>query len=160
MLDSVYSAMQKVLSADSQTIFPPLQVNWSVNNVPSISINYALGLISTSHYTNGNLYILGDEDLDTDEYDDHVIAHEWGHYYEDKFSRSDSIGGPHGGEDTLDIRVAFGEGWGNAFSGMALEDPVYFDTFGDAQANGFNFNVESGTSTNKGWYNESSIQRI
>jgi hypothetical protein len=34
----------------------------------------------------------------TDEYDDHVIIHEWGYCFEDKFSRSDSIGGNHSNE--------------------------------------------------------------
>ena len=30
----------------------------------------------------------------------------------------------HGGSSTLlDLRVAFGEGWGNAFAGMVLGDP-------------------------------------
>jgi hypothetical protein len=148
MLDTIYTSMQKVLEVDGAVVFPPLVVNWYAGNVDG------------TYYTDGNLFIFGDEDLDTDEYDDHVISHEWGHYYEDKLSRSDSIGGSHGGDDTLDIRVAFSEGWGNAFSAIALENPVYYDTFGDAQANGFNFNVESGTSETKGWYNEFSVQRI
>ncbi len=159
VLDNAYMSIQKVLTANSNTIFPSLVINWSVNNV-SIPGDTADGHITTSHYTNGNLFILGDADSDTDEYDDHVVTHEWGHYYEDKFSRSDSIGGPHGEEDILDIRVALGEGWGNAFSGMALDDPVYFDTLGTAQSSGFYFDVESGTSTTKGWYSESSVQRI
>jgi hypothetical protein len=148
MLDTIYASMQKVLEADVGAVFPPLLVNWYAGNVDG------------TYYTEGGLFIFGDENLDTDEYDDHVIAHEWGHYYEEKFSRSDTIGGDHGEEDILDIRVAFSEGWGNAFSAMALEHPVYFDTFDAMQANGFNFNIESGTTTTKGWYNESSIQRI
>ena len=159
VLDNAYQSIQKVLSANSNTVFPTLVMNWSINNV-SLYGNTSLGQITTSHYSDGNLFILGDADSDTDEYDDHVVTHEWGHYYEDKFSRTDSIGGPHGSEELLDIRVALGEGWGNAFSGMALDDPVYFDTLGISQASGFTFNVESGTSTNKGWYSESSIQRI
>ena len=159
LLDSVYRAIQKVLSANENTVFPPLFVNWSVNNV-AISGDKTIGQITTSHYTDSNLYILGDEDSDTDEYDDHVVTHEWGHYYEDKFSRSDNIGGQHSGEDILDIRVAFGEGWGNAFSGMALDNPIYFDTLGVSQSTGFYFDVELGTSTSNGWYSESSIERI
>jgi hypothetical protein len=159
VLDNAYRSMQIVLSANANTVFSPLQMNWSINNVP-VSGDTAQGQIMTSHYSKSNLFILGDADTDTDEYDDHVIAHEWGHYYEDTFSRSDSIGGPHGQNDILDIRVALGEGWGNAFSAMALEDPDYFDTLGLSQASGFTFNVESGTSTTKGWYSESSIQRI
>ena len=160
ILDSIYSAISKVLSADQNTVFPPLNVNWSVDNVASSRENISLGQIITSHYVDSNLYILGDADSDTDEYDDHVVTHEWGHYYEDKFSRSDSIGGSHGAEDHLDIRVAFGEGWGNAFSAMALDDPIYFDTMDIAQSDGFFFDIESGTSTTKGWYSESSIERI
>lgn len=159
ILDDVYYAMQRVLSADAQAAFPELQVNWSVKNV-SVSGDTTQGQISTSHYTNSNLYILGDADSDTDEYDNHVITHEWGHYYEDKFSRSDSIGGSHGSDELLDIRVAFSEGWGNAFSAMALDDPLYYDTQDSQQSSGFNFNVEKETHSNAGWYSESSIQRI
>ncbi len=66
---------------------------------------------------------------DTDEFDQHVIAHEFGHYIEANFSRADNIGGAHGIGDKLDIRVAFGEGFGYAFSAMVLNDPVAVDTF-------------------------------
>ena len=59
---------------------------------------------------------------DSDEYDRHIIIHEWGHYFEDKLSRADSIGGPHGLSDRLDFRVAFGEGWGNAISAIITDD--------------------------------------
>jgi len=159
MLDTVYSAMSIVLSADSSAVFAPLVVNWSTLNTVA-SGNKTSGQIGTSHYIGGNLFILGDDDLDTDEYDDHVIAHEWGHYYEDKFSRSDSIGGSHGGVDILDIRVAFGEGWGNAFSGMALNNPIYFDTSDAGQTGGFTINVESGTTSNPGWFSETSVENI
>ena len=159
MLDTVYASILTVLSADSEAVFPPLKLNWSINNIAAEG-DPKNGEITTSHYIDKNLYILGDENADTDEYDDHVIAHEWGHYYEDVFSRSDSIGGDHGKDEHLDIRVAFGEGWGNAFSAMALHAPVYFDTFGNRQSSGFNFNMEADTNNNKGWFNESSIQRI
>ena len=159
ILDDIYAAMQTLLSADSNTIFPNLTVNWSIDNTTD-SGDKTQGQIGSSHYTNGNLYILGDEDHDTDEYDDHVITHEWGHYYEDKFSRSDSIGGNHYTGDKLDIRVAFGEGWGNAFSAISLNDPIYFDTLGSAQSTGWSMNMESDTETPQGWYSESSIQNI
>ena len=159
LLDSVYASMLTVLEADPQADFPPLRVNWSIKN-RAYDGDPSNGDIGTSYYYDRNLYILGDEDSDTDEYDDHVVSHEWGHYYEDVFSRSDSVGGSHGASDILDIRVAFGEGWGNAFSAMALGHPVYFDTLGFSQSDGFNFDVESGTNDHKGWYSEGSIQRI
>ncbi len=122
ILDSIYQAMKKVRDADSSAVFPKLKANWSIYNVPAgTGSEYELrsGLIGTTHFDgDGNLYILGDADSDTDEYDDHVIIHEWGHYFEQSFSRADSIGGPHGSGDRLDIRVAFGEGWENAFSAI------------------------------------------
>jgi hypothetical protein len=160
ILDDIYAAMQTLLDVESDTVFPDLVVNWSTENTTSGNNNEANGEIGTSHYTDGNLYILGDADNDTDEYDDHVITHEWGHYYEDKFSRSDSIGGNHGGGDRLDIRVAFGEGWGNAFSAISLNDPVYFDTYDDKQEDGWSMDMESGTANPHGWYSEASIQNI
>ena len=159
ILDTIKSAMKKVQSADAQIVFPPLVVNWSPSNVAAVGRTDA-GQIGTSNYSSGNLYILGDAGSDTDEYDNHVIAHEWGHYYEDKFSRSDSIGGSHSGNDLLDIRVAFGEGWGNAFSAIALDDPIYFDTSGSEQGSGSETDMESGTTSNPGWYNETSVQNI
>jgi hypothetical protein len=96
---------------------------------------------------------------DTDEFDQHVIAHEFGHYIEDKFSRSDSIGGPHGLGDVLDLRVAFGEGWGNAVSAMVLNDPGYRDSF-DGIDNDFGFNLESDANPAPGWYSEQSAGEL
>jgi len=104
--------------------------------------------------------ILGAANTDTDEYDEHVVIHEWGHYFEDQLSRSDSIGGPHSLGDRLDPRVALGEGFGNALSGMLTDDPFYRDSFGSGQASGFQINVESNNYFNEGWFNEGSVQSI
>ena len=43
---------------------------------------------------------------------------------------------------------------------MALEDPIYFDTNGYNQSSGLYFDIESGTNTNIGWFNEGSIHRV
>jgi hypothetical protein len=160
MLDSINTVMQKVVEVKSDVEFPKLTVNWSVNNVAA-SGEQSLGQIVTSNYDGAsNLWILGDANSDTDEYDDHIIIHEWGHFFEDKFSRSDSIGGPHSSGDALDIRVAFGEGFGNALSAIATDDPIYFDTSGYGQSSGWSMNIESATPQNPGWFSEASIQRI
>jgi hypothetical protein len=107
------------------------------------------------------LFILGAANSDTDEYDTAVVGHEWGHYYEDKFSRSDSIGGSHSGSAMLDIRLAFGEGFGTALGCMIIDSPFYLDSLGSSQAStGVFINLESGASTNAGWYNETSISKI
>ncbi len=164
VLDSVYTAMKKVISADSKIDFPLLKVNWSVNNVSAgngTESELRDGQIVTSHYDGENkLYILGDENADTDEFDNHIIIHEWGHYFENKFSRADSIGGPHTEGDMLDMRLAFGEGFGNAWSAIATDDPIYYDTSGQHQGLGWAMNIENEQPNNPGWYSESSIQRI
>lgn len=164
ILDTVYEANNLVVSTDPSVAMPQLLINWSINNVPADG-DPAQGQIGTSYYSPNEqqLYILGEEGNDTDEYDNHVIAHEWGHYFEKMFSRSDSWGGSHGLLDKLDPRVAFGEGFGNAFSGMALDDPIYVDTIGLSQAgNAIVLNLEDNNYEEavEGWFSETSIQAI
>jgi hypothetical protein len=147
ILDSIYLAMSKVHAVDSTVNFPLLKINWSVNN------------INTGTYYDGldNIVLQGDQQGDSDEYDDHIVIHEWGHFFERIFSRADNIGGAHGANEHLDIRVAFGEGFGNALSAMVTDDPLYFDTFGN---NGWNMNIEQAVHETPGWFSEASIQRI
>lgn len=163
ILDTVYQAYNKVITANPAVTMPQLLLNWSVNNVP-VNGDETLGQIGTSYYDSNEkqLYILGAENNDTDEYDNHVIAHEWGHYFEYRFSRSDSIGGDHGTGNKLDPRVAFSEGFGNAFSGMATNNPYYIDTGGTSQATIELFmDLDNYTDPNSvGWYSETSVQRI
>jgi hypothetical protein len=151
--------MQKVIKADNSVTFPALVVYWSKNNIAAAG-SIADGQIETSHFDGTSLYILGVANSDTDEYDDHVIIHEWGHYFESAFSRTDSIGGGHTFGDKLDIRVAFGEGWGNAFSAIVTDNSIYYDTMGAGQSFGWYMNIESQPQKNAGWYSEASIQRI
>ena len=170
--DTVYNAMQMVRVANPTATFAPLVLNWSPNNTVSCNDGtapYANGCVGTSFFTTSKakdgsivreIYILGKEDSDTDEYDDSVVAHEWGHYYEDWFSRSDSVGGRHQGDDALDIRVAFGEGWGNAVSGMITGEEFYRDTQGDNQGSGFDLGLEFQETNHDGWWNETSVQLI
>jgi len=163
ILDSVLSAIDKVSAAKPSLVFPTLKINWSVNNTNE-SGDESLGKIGTSHYSpsSGELYILGKANVDTDEFDTHVVVHEWGHYFEDKLGRSDSIGGQHGSGDEKDIALAFGEGWGNALSAMIL-DPlvIYRDSMGQRQATiGVRFSLESSTDSSPGWFSEISVQEI
>ena len=161
ILDAVYKAIQKILAVEATADFPALDLNWSVNNTDS-SGNLALGQIGTSFYSNDEIYILGDDNNDTDEFDDHVIIHEYGHYLEDNLSRSDSIGYQHSSGDLLDPRVAYGEGFGNAWSGIVTDDPVYRDSRLNLQASGFPIDVENDTvtATQTGWFSETSVQAV
>ena len=165
ILAPIYESMQRIVAVDPDVVFPAIDFSWSTNNRSSTSFNIATGDIGTSSYvtsSNGDrrVLILGDANNDTDEYDEHVVIHEWGHYFEDQLSRSDSIGGPHGLADRLDARVALGEGFGNALSGIMTDDPFYRDSFGSAQGSGFFINVENNNNQNEGWYNEASAQSI
>ncbi|MGJ7529011.1 hypothetical protein [Variovorax sp. GB1P17] len=163
ILDTVYTAMQKVLSVAPASAFPVLRVFWSPDNAPAGG-SVAAGQIGTTFFINRStgreIYVLGKEDVDTDEFDAPVIAHEWGHYYQSSFSRDDSTGGDHTGDDRVDRRLAFSEGWGNAWSGIALNRRNYVDSKGARQAGGGSLDLTTGPSTNPGWYRETSIQAI
>ncbi|MNK45173.1 hypothetical protein D3C87_639250 [compost metagenome] len=166
VLDTIYTSMQKVLSVAPASAFPVLKVFWSADNAPSTSINLATGQIGTTFFFNNGssgrqIYVLGKENVDTDEFDAPVIAHEWGHYYQSAFSRDDSMGGEHDGTDRLDRRLAFSEGWGNAWSGIALNRSNYVDSTGAQQGDGGRLDLSVGPPTgNPGWFRELSVQAI
>ncbi|MES2528697.1 MAG: hypothetical protein V4598_16555 [Bdellovibrionota bacterium] len=162
ILDSIYTAIKKVKEARPSTVLPALKVNWSTLNVAT-SGDLTIGQIGTSHFNqNGQLYILGKENSDTDEYDRHVIAHEWGHYFEDKLSRSDSGGGQHSDGEVVDMSLAFGEGWGNALSGIVFSPDInYRDTAGvKQQVTAIDYSLETSPDTTPGWFSEVSVQQI
>ena len=166
ILDVVYQAIDTVTTVENDAIFPPLNLFWSKNNLGaydnklSHSENLALGQIVTSNFDGTSLYILGKENSDTDEYDSVIIGHEWGHYYESVFSRADSIGGQHGNGDELDIRLAFGEGFGTAMGAIITGNNLYRDSLGNRQSQSFGSDLESGTVKNPGWYSEASIYNM
>jgi hypothetical protein len=166
ILDTVYDGMQFVLAAEPSLIFPPLVVHWSPNNNDSRGSDGqpdpSSGSIGLSFFSRrfGGIFLLGTENDDTEEYDRGVILHEWGHYIEDAFFRSDSIGGPHTLGDRLDMRVAFGEGFASALAGMILGDGLVIDTLGPRQSFGFTIDVENVSGLNSGWYSEESVQGI
>lgn len=159
ILDSVYSAIQTVVAVDATVNMTAADIFWSVNN-STASGTLSNGEIGGTFYSNNQIYILGKSNSDTDEYDEHVVIHEWGHYLEDNLSRSDSVGGSHSVTQRLDMRVALSEGFGNAFSAMVTNDPIYQDSSGNQQSSDFQINIETNASTNIGWFNESSVQTV
>ena len=164
ILDTVYESLQLALSVDPAIRFSPLDLNWSPLNHSSDSFNPSAGeIITTAYFFNTSppaIYILGDEDVDTDEYDPHVLAHEWGHYFEHTLGRTDSPGGSHSIFGILDPRLAFSEGWSNALSGMVTGESLYQDSAGSQQSQAFAFDLESNSTFNAGWYSESSVHSI
>ena len=166
ILDSMYTAARAFIAARPAAAFPALAVNWSPDNVPQAG-NKAIGQIGTSHFSpaENQIYILGKDGVDTDEFDSHVIVHEWGHYFESNLSRSDSPGGPHSAGQVLDPRLSFGEGYGNALAAMLLPETMYVDTSwpgGVLSAFGFDAETEPTPSDdpNPGVFSETSVMRL
>ncbi len=164
ILDTIYQGYQLVLGAAPNASFPALVVDWAADNT----------ILDGTFFTAAapqHIVLTADVADDTDEFDQHVIAHEFGHYIEYNFSRADNIGGSHGVGDKLDPRVAFGEGFGYAFGAMVLNDPVTRDSFVDDACPddqcSSTFNVETnppasgGVNGNFGcWCSESSVWSI
>ncbi len=172
ILDVIYDAMELVRSADPDASFEPIEVRWSSNNINAHGANgradYSRGRAGGAHFLSplpqygrpAAIYLLGDEDMDTDEYDRALIAHEWGHYFEVNFSRSDTLAGGHGPGDQLDMRVAFSEGLATALEAMIIDRPYYGATYGTRQGDGWTWDVENPNQRRyrSGWFSEASIQ--
>ena len=92
ILDAIMDAMEMVTAVDPTASFAPLDAFWSVNNTLTSPTDIDAGELGSSFYSGGidSLFLLGSANTDTEEFDDHVTVHEWGHYFEDNFSRSDS----------------------------------------------------------------------
>jgi hypothetical protein len=155
ILDVVYTAVTKVLGADANTTFPGLNIKWTSTSTTG-------SFFTTSSSTCGSgvtncIVLLGNRSADSDEFDRHVIAHEFTHYLESALSRSDSIGGSHSTNDTLEPRIAYGEGLGNAMGAIFLDNSLYTDT---TASGGFNINMETGTHTNVGFFAEASVHSV
>lgn len=162
ILDTIYTGLHRLLDAGNTQNLRPLEFRWSPNNVTAINPDhdYSTGEIGTSFFDLDAIYLLGEADVDTDEYDPHVVLHEWTHYLEDALARSDTIGGAHGYGDRLDMRVAHSEGLANALAAMLLDDKDYRDSGGARQAGGYSYDMTEAHHMHAGWYNEASVESV
>jgi hypothetical protein len=164
ILDTVYTGMALVRTVQNASQFPPLTVLWSPNNNTAEG-NLTVGEVGTSFFSTANcggvarfIYILGQQNDDTDEFDSTIVAHEYGHYLQSAFSTNNSIGGSHGPSNKLDVTLAFSEGWGNGWSSMLRNNPLYLDSAGFRQGPGAAFSLATPpTDAQRGWYREDSI---
>jgi K319L-like, PKD domain len=134
--------------------FPRLTIDWSPTNDGEATFFHA-----DANDSLRRIVLAGEADVDTQEYDPAVILHEFGHYIDHTFGRSDSIGGRHSLGDRVDMRVAFGEGFASALGAIARQDSVYRDSFGAGQHNSGFVDIERDRS-DEGWYSESSVQEL
>lgn len=137
ILDTIHQVQDAVLAVESGLYFPELTVLWDQAET------------GTSYHPTGDLlFISGVEDVDTDEFDQHVVAHEYSHYLHHHFSRDDSLGGSHQIDDLLDETVAFSEGFASALAGIVLEESIYRDTGGAGQGTLLvEFDLEAGNAS-------------
>ena len=165
ILDDIYTGMKLILSENPSANFSPLDAYWSIQNTETEGspTDIDLGELGGSFYIGGQndgLFIMGDADVNTGEFDSYVTLHEWGHYVEDNFSRSDSVGGTHFIGEVVDARVAFGEGWATGFGAMASGDPMACNTGAADGTGSWGFNVETFNDGHQGWYNELSVASL
>lgn len=178
ILDSICEAIDTVLSTDATLQLPLLKINWSEHNTPADGaveegdvggafyqeIRYLDGQGNITAYDR-NIFLLGDEDSNTDEYDPHVINHEFTHYLTAVLSRFDAPGGDHFSGDRLDPRLALEEGMADAFAAITLDGDnpviddgrVYKDSLGLNQDFTFRFPIDRNFTGSYGWYSESTV---
>ncbi len=165
VLDAMFTAA-RAFTAVRPLQFPALTVFWSPRNQPQNG-NLAQGKIGTSFFAPDEvaIYVLGQDGVDTDEYDDHVIVHEWGHFFEATQSRSESPGGNHYDGDVLDPRVSWSEGFGDAVPALVLGRTMYVDSsFNGAAQTAFGFDAETPPSPTDdptpGVFSEATVMRL
>lgn len=162
ILRTMKAAADQLTLLNANLIMPSLEVYWSGKNIGSEG-DKEKGQIGTSHY-NGHgilpgLYILGKADSDTDEFDQGVIGHEFGHFLQDKLSYSDSPGGSHSDNEHKDASLAYGEGYGTAIGGLLSGSKYYCDVSGESQLDGFCIDLtdKDAAGNVKGFYSEASV---
>ena len=169
ILDTACKTLDAVLAQRNSTQFGALTFFWSTKNTSDDNGSLQQGKIGGAFFDSSTsaIYLRGDAAVNTDEFDEMVIAHEFGHFVTHVLSRSDTLGGYHSLLDYEDPRLAFDEGWATAFAGLALNDPIYRDSDEVATASSpeleFHFDIRQRFDSSVvpvGWYSESSMQRL
>ncbi len=115
---TVARANALVRSAQPGVVLPRVEIRWDTAYVGGTFFRRSANAV----------FVNGKRGEDSDEYDDHVIAHEYGHFLMSAFSSDPSPGGDHGFGERLDPRLAWSEGWGNFFGAAATGASHYIDT--------------------------------
>jgi hypothetical protein len=163
ILEMVQRGNDTIRMSDARTVPPPVTVYWSTRNTPQVG-NIRDGLVGTTFFSiaTNSAFVLGDRNVDSDEFDDSVIIHEYAHMLAARFSRDDSPGHSHGIGDMLDPRVSWSEGWANFFSSAVRNDPFYRDSMGPNGVNVLRYDLEDNIPPNDkpGYWSEASVQSL
>lgn len=143
---SLYKANDYIRTQTNNTawVAEKVTVYWKAGFNPYSYFGYPDNLLSFYKPGDRKLYILGGYNgnvstSDTDHFDPAVILHEYGHFLEDVYGKTDSPGGYHNGDAVIDPRLAWSEGFANFFQGAVLSKNYYLDTAGfcnDSQESG------------------------
>ncbi len=85
------------------------------------------GAVSCYSHGDDTIYVLNTA-TDTDEYDDAVVLHEYGHFFQFHFSKDNSHGGQHFLSHQYAPTLAWSEGSATFFGNLAIGSPIYLDT--------------------------------
>lgn len=117
MLDVFTTGMEFVdYHSPGQQWLTPLNVYWQYNSSTLTSTYHCNGFEQTTCPQGAGVYVLSasSSNSDSDEYDDDVLWHEFGHYLEFSQGQVDSPGGYHTLSDsTQDLRLTWSEGHSN-----------------------------------------------
>jgi hypothetical protein len=80
---------------------------------------------------------------DTDEYDDTVLAHEFGHFALSQLSKFNRVGGPHSLQSYSNPQIAWNEGAATFVGQSIVQTPTYIDTHPSGAPAGFMYNIET-----------------
>jgi hypothetical protein len=127
----------------SFTVAPKAQIFWTPGlspgayySSPTSAISFFIPDNNSSLGMATGIYIMGGINgsvcVDTDHFDNSIIIHEYGHFLEKNYAKSDSPGGSHNGNGVIDPRLAWSEGWANFLQGVARSDNHYVDTHGNS----------------------------
>jgi hypothetical protein len=132
-------------------VIPPVVIRWSTT--------YDGDTYFDATTNPPQAFINGVREEDSDEFDDSVIIHEYGHFIAAKFSRDDSPGGAHSLGEKKDPRLAWSEGWANFFSSSVRNDPKYVDTLDVNGMRSFSFslNVDVWRNESPGFWSEHTV---
>ena len=162
ILEMLDEACEMVRYADPHLVPPNVTALWSpLNTATGSGGKEAIGSTYFDASTN-TIFLLGDRSTDSDEFDDSVIAHEFGHLVAAAFSRDSSPGGVHILGDVLDPRISWSEGWANFFSGAVRNNPIYRDSYGPNGSNvlQYDLRVDIPQGDQPGYWSEFSVHSI
>ncbi|MCA9576084.1 MAG: hypothetical protein H6726_20655 [Sandaracinaceae bacterium] len=131
LLDTVLTGARAVHAWTGEYV-PPFYAYWGRGVTTEWSYYRAERVAGSGRYS---VELLGGEPgrqttTDTDEHDEAIILHEFGHFVMDVMTTDSSHGGTHPGGVLIDPGLAWEEGRASWFACAVLRQPLYVDTIG------------------------------